>query len=175
MHFEFPAFGHSWASSTTKMPSFRRWIKRRSQTGLPPETWQVDHTIITFLWKKKQQNEWSCDVRQNLFKTESELWWTLDVFFDKSVFFIPVGWPIVMIRIAIYLFNLYKIIWLNFEEVSFKNLLFWSNNILFKVQNNYLVFIILFFFCNYTSWLFGFIIWCLNATWCNIFWTKNCL
>lgn len=99
-----------------------------------------------FFVKKKQQNEWSCDVRQNLFKTESKLWWTLDVFFDKSVFFIPVGWPIVMIRIAICLFNLYKIIWLNFEEVSFKDLLFWSNNILFKVQNNYLVFIILFFF-----------------------------
>lgn len=151
MHFEFTAFGHSWASSTTKMPSFRRWIKRRSQTGLPPETWQVDHTIITFLWKK-QQNEWSCDVRQNLFKTVSKLWWTLDVFFlDKSVFFIPVGWPIVMIRNAICLFNLYKIIWLNFEEVSFKNLLFWSNNILFKVQNNYFVFIILFFFFTITQ------------------------
>lgn len=72
MHFEFPAFGHSWASSTTKMPSFRRWIKQDLRQVFHQ---RLDKWIILLLLfcEKKQQNEWSCDVRQNLFKTESKL------------------------------------------------------------------------------------------------------
>lgn len=54
MQFEFPPLGHSWTTSTTKMPSLRRWIKRNySQTGLPPVTWQVDLIIINILGEKK--------------------------------------------------------------------------------------------------------------------------
>lgn len=84
MQFEFPALGihglHLYVYNEDAI-SLALDYNKLSQTGFPPVIWQVGYYYYNILGEKKPTERMVFDVRQNLFKFDSGLWWMLVVIY----------------------------------------------------------------------------------------------